>query len=218
MQEAGEKRITESAFWHEIRLFFFQNSGSSAARVKEEEESSFSLPAAKADRDSSKYALASIANIYMNVSVLEPDAVDAKPVFFVLLRFIVNVLPELRNEGEFVRRAVHPIHHAPKEFLSQMATFLPFLTGEELVLCGNLSVLGLLLMRSSSQRPKATDVSTFKFVQAIVRFFWDAHNCDESPSGDSLVVASLYTDHWSDLEELWFLGMQILSSLLEPVR
>ncbi len=49
------------------------------------------------------------------------------------------------------------------------------------------------------------------------RFLWDARNCDESKDGSSLVVSSAYSDHWSDLEELWFLGMQIFSSLLEPV-
>merc|ERR1719350_1625273 len=64
----------------------------------------------------------------------------------------------------------------------EMMNSLPTLqnTGEQLVLYGNLSVLGLLVLKHHSRRPKSTDYSVYKFVQAVVRFLWDAHNTDES--------------------------------------
>ena len=57
-----------------------------------------------------------------------------------------------------------------------------------LVLYGNLSVLGLLILKHHSRRPKETDISLCKFVQAVVRFLWDAHNCEESLDEEELQV------------------------------
>jgi len=42
-------------------------------------------------------------------------------------------------------------------------------SGDELVLYGNFSVLGLLILRHHSKKPNASDFVVFKFVQAIVR-------------------------------------------------
>lgn len=85
-----------------------------------------------------------------------------------------------------------------------------------MVLYGNLSVLGLLVLKHHSRRPKSTDYSVYKFVQAVVRFLWDAHNTDESDS-DEYSVSQNYLPFWSDLIDLWYLGMQVLSSLLPQV-
>ena len=61
-----------------------------------------------------------------------------------------------------------------------------------LVLYGNLGVLGLLILQKHTRRPKSTDYSIFRFIQAVVRFLWDAHNCEEARY---IILVS----HWSIL-------------------
>ena len=78
-----------------------------------------------------------------------------------------------------------------------------------LVLYGNLGVLGLLILQKHSRRPKSTDYSIFRFIQAVVRFLWDAHNCEEAREEEELVVSTPYIEHWNDLIDLWYLGMQV---------
>ena len=55
----------------------------------------------------------------------------------------------------------------------------------------------------------------------MVRFLWEAHNCEDSPADAEvqLGVSFAYVERWEsgDLEQLWFLGMQILNSLMGPV-
>ena len=93
------------------------------------------------------------------------------------------------------------------------------------MLYGNLSVLGLLIMKNKgppapSKSDSSSDFSIFKFLQCVVRFLWDAHNCEDSPADSSmqLGVSFAYVERWNDLEQLWFLGMQILNSLMKPVN
>lgn len=90
-------------------------------------------------------------------------------------------------------------------------------TDDQLVLYGNLSVLGLLVLKHHSRRPKSTDYSVYKFIQAVIRFLWDAHNTDETPEDDLYSVSNNYLAYWNDLIDLWYLGMQVLSSLLNQV-
>ena len=87
---------------------------------------------------------------------------------------------------------------------------------EQLVLYGNLSVMGLLVLKHHTRRPKSTDFSVYKFVQAVIRFLWDAHNTDESEE-EEYSVSNSYLPYWNDLIDLWYLGMQVLSSLLPQV-
>ena len=49
---------------------------------------------------SSKYALVSISNVLMNVTVLEPKFVAETPIFFHVLKFIMTTLPSLENQGK----------------------------------------------------------------------------------------------------------------------
>ena len=77
------------------------------------------------------------------------------------------------------------------------------------MLYGNLGVLGLLILQKHSRRPKSTDYSIFRFIQAVVRFLWDAHNCEEAREEEELVVSTPYIEHWNDLIDLWYLGMQV---------
>lgn len=48
---------------------------------------------------SSKYALTSICNILMNVTVLEPKLVADEQIFFHVLKFVMNNLPSVENKG-----------------------------------------------------------------------------------------------------------------------
>ena len=52
----------------------------------------------------------------------------------------------------------------------------------------------------------------------FTRFLWDAHNCEESLNEDELGISANYLDHWNDLSDLWFLGMQVLNSLMPQVK
>ena len=120
---------------------------------------------ARFDLVNSKFALASIANIFMNVTVLEPKFVDDNAVFFHLLKFIMNTLPTLENSGKCTTSS--GFFWQPRSlFCNLYATD----SGEELVLYGNLSVLGLLVLKNHSRRPKSTDYSIFKFIQAVIRW------------------------------------------------
>jgi len=142
---------------------------------------------AKFEMVNSKYAMTTICNILMNLVVLENKFVEEAHIFFHLLKFIMNTLPSLENNGEV------------------------------LVLYGNLSVLGLLILQKHTRRPKSTDYSIFRYVQAVVRFLWDAHNCEEAREEEELVVSTPYIEHWNDLIDLWYLGMQVLSNVLGVV-
>ena len=76
--------------------------------------------------------------------------------------------------------------------------------------------MGLLVLKHHTRRPKSTDFSVYKFVQAVIRFLWDAHNTDESEE-EEYSVSNSYLPYWNDLIDLWYLGMQVLSSLLPQV-
>jgi hypothetical protein len=51
----------------------------------------------------------------------------------------------------------------------------------------------------------------------ISRFLWDAHNCEESLRGDELGISTKYLDYWNDLNDIWFLGMQVINGLMTQV-
>ena len=156
---------------------------------------------AKFEMVNSKYAMTTICNILMNLVVLENKVVEDAHIFYHLLKFIMNTLPSLENNGE-----VSSTHAVEYEFLL-ICDMLDNL--QVLVLYGNLGVLGLLILQKHSRRPKSTDYSIFRFIQAVVRFLWDAHNCEEAREEEELVVSTPYIEHWNDLIDLWYLGMQV---------
>ena len=51
-------------------------------------------------------------------------------------------------------------------FLCFFTLFFYFFSDEQLVLYGNFSVLGLLVLKHHGRRPKSTDFSVYKFIQA----------------------------------------------------
>ena len=62
----------------------------------------YMLDNAKFEMVSSKYALTSICNVLMNLTVLEPAFVDGSNVFFHVIKFIMNSLSTLNNLGELL--------------------------------------------------------------------------------------------------------------------
>lgn len=135
----------------------------------------------------SRVAMISTCNVLMNLTVLEPKYVEQSTVFNNLLRFIFENLPELKD--------------------------IP----ENLVLHGNLAILGLLLLKQLSGKVKKNDFSICRYIQATIRFLWDAYIIDESNDPTALVVAMAYKEHWMELMELWFLGMQTLAGVISQI-
>ncbi|EZA59168.1 neurochondrin homolog [Ooceraea biroi] len=135
----------------------------------------------------SRTAMVSLCNVLMNITVLEAKLVEESPTFVSLLKFIYNNLPELKQ--------------------------IP----ENLVLHGHLAVLGLLLMKQQAKRIKKTDFSICRYIQATIRFLWDAYIIDESNDPTELVVSISYKEHWMELMELWFLGMQTMAGVLQVI-
>ncbi|XP_022206552.2 neurochondrin homolog [Nilaparvata lugens] len=138
------------------------------------------------DMKDSRAAMISICNIFMNITVLEPKMVEESSTFATILKFLFNNLPDLKN------------------------------IAENLVLHGNMAVFGLLLLKQHSKRVNKNDFSICRYIQATIRFLWDAFNVDES-SDNSLVVALSYKEKWMELMELWFLGMQTMSAVLGAI-
>lgn len=139
------------------------------------------------DMKDARLAMISACNVLMNLTVLEAKYVENSPVFNNLLKFIFENLPELKD--------------------------IP----ENLVLHGNLAVLGLLLLKQLSSKVKKNDFSITRFVQATIRFLWDAYIIDESNDPTALVVAMSYKEHWIEMMELWFLGMQTLAGIIAQI-
>lgn len=139
------------------------------------------------DMKDSRLAMVSICNVLMNITVLEGKLVKESPTFVSLLKFIFSNLPELKE--------------------------IP----ENLVLHGHLAVLGLLLLKQQAERVKKNDFSICRYIQATIRFLWDAYMVDECNDPTELVVAMSYKEHWMELAELWFLGMQTMAGVLQMI-
>ncbi|XP_076233730.1 neurochondrin [Calliopsis andreniformis] len=135
----------------------------------------------------SRTAMVSVCNVLMNITVLEPKLVEESPIFVSLLKFCFNNLPELKQ--------------------------IP----ENLVLHGHLAVLGLLLLKQQAKLVKKNDFSICRYIQATIRFLWDAYIIDESNDPTELVVSMPYKEHWMEIMELWFLGMQTMAGVLQVV-
>lgn len=129
-------------------------------------------------------ALVTICGVQMNIVVLEAANITNYPDYVELLQFVVSALPEIDMK----------VRH--------------------LILRGNLAVLGLLLCRRFTDLTKSNETAIYRYLSASIRFLWDAFNVEDSSDGSCLVVAFAYRFIWDQVKELWFLGMQALSSLL----
>ncbi|XP_017883573.1 neurochondrin homolog [Ceratina calcarata] len=135
----------------------------------------------------SRQAMVYLCNVLMNITVLEAKLVEKSSTFISLLKFIFNNLPELKQ--------------------------IP----ENLVLHGHFAVLGLLLLKQQAMHVKKNDFSICRYIQATIRFLWDAYIIDESNDPTELVVAISYKERWTELMELWFLGMQTMAAVLKVI-
>ncbi|XP_043273414.1 neurochondrin homolog [Venturia canescens] len=144
-------------------------------------------PRVLSEMQDSRAAMVSICNILMNISVLEAKLVEESATFINLLKFIFTNLPELKQ--------------------------IP----DNLVLHGHLAVLGLLLLKQQAKLVKKNDFSICRYIQATIRFLWDAYNVDESNDPTELVVSMSYKEHWMEIMELWFLGMQTMAGVLQLI-
>lgn len=140
----------------------------------------------------SRGAIISLCNTFMNLCVLETEVVKSSHSFFSLMKFVFDNLPELKNNHE------------------------------NLVVYGNMAVLGLLLLKLKTAYIKKNDFSICRYIQSTIRFLWDAYTVDENSSNSryalgQLVVTMTYKESWMELQELWFLGMQNLSGILTLV-
>ncbi|KAJ8983117.1 hypothetical protein NQ317_001861 [Molorchus minor] len=68
------------------------------------------------------------------------------------------------------------------------------------------------LMNLTVLEPKHVDASP-----ATIRFLWNAYIIDESNDPTALVVSMAYKEHWMELMELWFLGMQTLAAVIAQI-
>lgn len=62
-------------------------------------EPKFMLESSNFEMVNSKFAMVTISNVLMNITVLEHKFVEDTPVFFHLLKFVMNSLPTLQNAG-----------------------------------------------------------------------------------------------------------------------
>lgn len=135
----------------------------------------------------SRQAIVSACNILMNITVLEAKFVEESVTFNNLLKFVFTNLPEFKD------------------------------TAENLVCLGHLSVLGLLLLKQQSKKVKKNDFSICRYIQITIRFLWDAYTVDESNNPEELVVSITYKEFWNEIAELWFLGMQTMSGIIQQI-
>lgn len=139
------------------------------------------------DMKDARAAIVSLCNIFMNLTVLEARIVGDSELFNKLLNFISENLPILKD--------------------------IP----ENLVMQGHLAITGLLLLKQQAKKVKQNDFTICRYIQSTIRFLWDAYNIDESNDPTALVVAIAYKEHWNELMELWFLGMQTMSGILASI-
>ena len=59
----------------------------------------FMIDNSKFEMINSRYAMTTICNVLMILTVLEPQFINNTPIFFHILKFIINSLPTLDNNG-----------------------------------------------------------------------------------------------------------------------
>ncbi|XP_076354124.1 neurochondrin homolog [Tachypleus tridentatus] len=135
----------------------------------------------------SETCIITLCGIFKNLVILEAKMTSESMLFFSLLKFLLNT-----------------VLHIPRGF-------------EHITLKANITVLGLLIARQHSHKIKSCETSFCRFLAASVKFLWDCHQVEDSQDTSALVIMREYRKVWSEIMELWFLGMIALSNLLSHV-
>ena len=88
-----------------ITLDFLEKTSNNLYQAEAEDDADVAEPFyiidnAKFEMVNSKYAMTTICNILMNLVVLENKVVEEAHIFYHLLKFIMNTLPSIENNGE----------------------------------------------------------------------------------------------------------------------
>ncbi|ELU16894.1 hypothetical protein CAPTEDRAFT_171922 [Capitella teleta] len=142
----------------------------------------------------SEVALTTMSGIFLNLIVMNDEKFTCEPVSEKLLRLLLNNISCFSHSS--------PTH---------------------LVLFYNWAVLGLMLLRKMPQAFAEAEDDCAAFIQSVTNLFSHAHIVDHSVPEPRdppiphprLNISSFTASEWPAVAELWFLGMQTLSHLID---
>lgn len=126
---------------------------------------------------------------FLNLVVMDGCSLAQNEAFFDFFKFLILALPKVKSK----------------------------LGANHLELEANFSVLGLLIARRFFGRLRSCEIEFHKFLATSVKFMWDTHEVVPSTCKTEMTLTREYRKIWPNIMELWFLGMQALSSLLSLV-
>ena len=143
----------------------------------------------KMEDNLSESTLTMLIGIFLNFAVTEPALVGSSASFIALCHYIVHSLPALSDKHEHI------------------------------VLLANEVVLGLMLLRQQHDREfkdPAEQKSLEDFFQVVLGFLRAAVRCTDKPELTELQCGC--TDKWSEIAELWFLGVDVVVACLKVIQ
>ncbi|KAM3933399.1 neurochondrin [Leptodactylus fuscus] len=131
-------------------------------------------------------SLQSCCGVFLNLVVTEPTLIRQESCFVTLLKLLMQCLPmQLTKEGP-------------------------------LILVANISTLGLMMSRLLASSPVFQESFSQDFFLAVIKFLSRCHVVSSEPDEDQQHIAlnDDYAQAWTDISELWFLGVQAFSACL----
>ncbi|XP_050416414.2 neurochondrin isoform X1 [Patella vulgata] len=137
------------------------------------------------DREEVKDSLASLCGVFLNFAVTEPNFVSRDEKFHSLLNKLYTILPQIVYRQE------------------------------DLVLTANFTTLGLMLLQHQNIDTDNGEERK-KFISSCLSFFSHAFHVDEKKKDCPVLdLSEEYQKWWTDIAELWFLGVQALSACIK---